>query len=40
MKDRHIRIDDTLWKQLEKEAKAKCISVSAYIRMILSERKK
>ena len=35
-----IRFTKELWEQLEKEAKQKCISVSAYIRMILSERKK
>lgn len=35
-----IRFTKELWQQLETEAKAKCISVSAYIRLILSERKK
>lgn len=40
MKARNIRIDDKLWEDLEKEAKENCISISAYIRMILSNRNK
>ena len=35
-----IRFTKELWQQLEAEAKQKNISVSAYIRMILSERNK
>lgn len=35
-----MRFPVELWQQLETEAKQKNISVSAYIRLILSERKK
>lgn len=36
----HIVIDDNLKKQLQEEAKEKNISLNAYIRYILSSRKK
>lgn len=36
----HIKIDDDLKKQLETEAKEKGLSLNAYIRMLLIERKK
>ena len=36
----HIKIDDTLKKDLSNEAKAKGLSLNAYIRMILIERGK
>lgn len=36
----HITIDDKLKEELEKEAKAKGLSLNAYIRMLLIERKK
>lgn len=36
----HIRIDDKLKDQLEEEAKSKGLSLTAYIRMLLIERKK
>lgn len=36
----HIRIEEDLKEQLEKEAKEKGLSLSAYIRMILIERGK
>ncbi len=36
----HIKIDEELKEQLEKEAKAKGLSLNAYIRMLLIERKK
>ena len=35
-----IKFPPTLWEVLEKEAKEKNISTSAYIRLILSERNK
>lgn len=35
----HLCIDEDFKKQLEKEAKEKHISLNAYIRLILSERK-
>lgn len=35
-----MRFPERFWKELEAEAKEKNISVSAYIRMILSERKR
>lgn len=35
----HIRIDDRLKEQLEEEAAAKGLSLNAYIRMLLIERK-
>ena len=40
MKDRHIRIGDDLWEALEREAKKLGISISAYIRLILTSREK
>lgn len=36
----HIKIDDKLKRQLEKEAKEKGLSLNAYIRMLLIERNK
>ena len=36
----HVKIDENLKKQLEEEAKAKGLSLNAYIRMLLIERKK
>ena len=36
----YLRIDETLKDLLKKEAKEKGLSLSAYIRMIISERKK
>lgn len=36
----HIKIDDDLKRQLEEEAKAKGLSLNAYIRMLLIERGK
>ena len=36
----HIKIDDNLKKELNNEAKAKGLSLNAYIRMILIERGK
>lgn len=36
----HIKIDDKLKNQLSNEAKAKGLSLNAYIRMILIERGK
>lgn len=36
----HITIDENLKKQLEEEAKSKGLSLNAYIRMLLIERKK
>lgn len=36
----HINIDSNLKSQLEKEAKAKGLSLNAYIRMLLIERNK
>lgn len=36
----HIAIDEELKKQLEEEAKLKCFTLTAYIRMLLIERKK
>lgn len=36
----HITIDEDLKKQLEEEAKSKGLSLNAYIRMLLIERKK
>ena len=36
----HVKIDEILKKQLEEEAKAKGLSLNAYIRMLLIERKK
>ena len=36
----HIKIDNELKKQLEKESKEKGLSLNAYIRMLLIERKK
>ncbi|MDY5929673.1 MAG: toxin-antitoxin system HicB family antitoxin [Candidatus Onthovivens sp.] len=36
----HIKINDELKRQLEKEAKEKGLSLNAYIRMLLIERKK
>lgn len=36
----HITIDEELKRQLEEEAKAKGLSLNAYIRMLLIERKK
>lgn len=37
---RSLIVPDKLWNELKVEAKQKNISTSAYIRMILSERKK
>lgn len=36
----HIKVDDDLKKELIDEANAKGLSLNAYIRMILIERKK
>lgn len=36
----HITINENLKKELEKEAKARGLSLAAYIRMLLIERKK
>ena len=36
----HVKIDESLKNQLEEEAKAKGLSLNAYIRMLLIERKK
>lgn len=36
----HIAIDEELKKQLEEEAKLKGLTLTAYIRMLLIERKK
>lgn len=36
----HITISDILKKELEKEAESKGLSLSAYVRMILTERNK
>ena len=36
----HIKIDESVKKQLEEEAKAKGLSLNAYIRMLLIERNK
>lgn len=36
----HIKINDDLKRQLEKEAKEKGLSLNAYIRMLLIERNK
>ena len=36
----HIKVDDNLKKELINEASAKGLSLNAYIRMILIERKK
>ena len=36
----HITIDEELKKQLEEEAKLKGLKLTAYIRMLLIERKK
>ena len=36
----HIKINDELKRQLEKEAKEKGLSLNGYIRMLLIERKK
>ena len=36
----HITIDKELKKQLEEEAKLKGLTLTAYIRMLLIERKK
>ena len=36
----HIKINDELKRQLEKEAKEKGLSLNAYNRMLLIERKK
>ena len=36
----HIKIDEKLKEQLENEAKAKGLSLNAYIRMLLIEREK
>lgn len=36
----HIKVDDALKKELINEANAKGLSLNAYIRMILIERKK
>ncbi len=36
----HLKIDDELKEQLQKEAKEKGLSLNAYIRMILIERGK
>lgn len=36
----HVKIDESLKKQLEEEARAKGLSLNAYIRMLLIERKK
>lgn len=36
----HIKVDDELKKELEAEAKAKGLSLNAYVRMLLIERGK
>ena len=36
----HITIDEELKKQIEEEAKLKGLTLTAYIRMLLIERKK
>ena len=36
----HIKIDENLKQELESEAKSKGLSLNAYIRMLLIERKK
>jgi antitoxin component of RelBE/YafQ-DinJ toxin-antitoxin module len=36
----YLRIDDDLKKQLQEEAKQKGLTLSAYIRLIISERVK
>ena len=36
----HIKVDEDLKRHLEEEAKAKGLSLNAYIRMLLIERKK
>lgn len=36
----HIKVDEELKRELEKEAKAKGLSLNAYIRMLLIERGK
>lgn len=36
----HIKIDEHLKQELESEAKLKGLSLNAYIRMLLIERKK
>lgn len=36
----HIKIDDKLKRELEKEAAIKGLSLASYIRMLLIERKK
>lgn len=36
----HVKIDESLKKQLEEEAKAKGLSLNAYVRMLLIERNK
>ena len=36
----HIKVDEDLKKQLEEEARAKGLSLNAYIRMLLIERNK
>ena len=36
----HVKIDESLKKQLKEEAKTKGLSLNAYIRMLLIERKK
>jgi antitoxin component of RelBE/YafQ-DinJ toxin-antitoxin module len=36
----YLRIDDDLKKQLQEEAKQKGLTLSAYIRLIVSERAK
>lgn len=36
----HITIDDELKEELQREAKEKGLSLNAYIRMLLIERKK
>jgi len=36
----HIRLEEDLKKQLQKEAKEKGLTLCAYIRMLLIERKK
>ena len=35
-----LYIDEQLKEELTKEAKSKCLSLNAYIRLILCERKK
>lgn len=36
----HIKVDNDLKKQLQKEAEEKGLSLASYIRMILIERRK